>query len=142
MHRQILLSSSVTIIENSFCQKPYDKKVFCPKIRIIFLVTKSSLDEIIVTGSCRKELAGTSVADPGCLFWIPDLNCFIPDPGSQIQGLNDPVSRVSASKNLRFLNPETVSKLSEKLSGMFIPDPRFQIQILFYPGSRIRIQGS
>ncbi len=38
----------------------------------------------------------------------------IPDPGS-----------ASASKNLSIFKPKTVSKFSEKLSGMFIPDPDF-----------------
>ncbi len=37
---------------------------------------------------CRKIISyltwhSSSVADPGCLFRIPDLNFYIPDPGSK-----------------------------------------------------------
>ncbi len=51
------------------------------------------------------EFQLTSVADPICLSRIPD-----PHPHQRIYV---------------FLNQQTVSKLSEKLSGMFIPDPDF-----------------
>jgi hypothetical protein len=51
---------------------------------------------------------------------------FIPDPNFSILDLNDlgadphPHQRIYV-----FLTQKTVSKLSEKLSGMFIPDPDF-----------------
>jgi hypothetical protein len=56
-----------------------------------------------------------NVADSGCSSWIPD-----PNFSSRIQDLKDSGSqkRIQA-----FLALKTVSKLSEKLSGMFIPDP-------------------
>jgi hypothetical protein len=57
----------------------------------------------------------SSVADPGCLYRI--LNFL-----SRIQGKKDPRS---ASENLSIFNHNNVSKLLEKLSGMFIPDPDF-----------------
>jgi hypothetical protein len=40
-------------------------------------------------------------------------------PGSKIQGQKD---SGSASKNIYIFNPKIITKLSEKLSGMFIPD--------------------
>jgi hypothetical protein len=46
-------------------------------------------------------------------MFIPDFS--IPDPGSKIP---DPHQRIYV-----FLTQKTVSKISEKLSGMFIPDP-------------------
>jgi hypothetical protein len=55
------------------------------------------------------------IPDPN--FSIPDLNFSIPDLGSKrfrIPDLN-PHQRIFAQK--------TVSKLSEKLSGLFVPDP-------------------
>ena len=53
------------------------------------------------------------IPDSGSHFFHPESRAIkIPDPGSG-----------SASKNLRIFNPENVSKLSEKLYGMFIPDP-------------------
>ncbi len=53
-----------------------------------------------------------SVADPACLFRIPDPNFSIPDPGSRMLSLKDPNSG-SASKNLSILNQKLVFKLSE-----------------------------
>jgi hypothetical protein len=47
-------------------------------------------------------------------------------PGSRVKKISDPGSE-SASKNFR---PKTVSKLSEKLSGLFVPDPDFFPRIL------------
>ncbi len=62
------------------------------------------------------------IRDPKSFWpWITDRNFSIPDPGSRVKKITDPGSG-SASKNLSILNLKTVSKLSEKLSGMFIPD--------------------
>jgi hypothetical protein len=43
-------------------------------------------------GSGSATLTLTSVADPGCLSRIADLNCL--HPGSQIQGQKDSGSRI------------------------------------------------
>ncbi len=50
-------------------------------------------------------------------------------PGSRAKKIPDP-SYVSASKNLTILTLKTVSKLPEKLSGMFIPDPDFSPSLI------------
>ncbi len=55
-----------------------------------------------------KGTVQVSVADPGCLGRIPDLNFSIPDPSQK-----DPRSRY-AYKNLSIFNPKTVSMLQEK----------------------------
>ncbi len=68
---------------------------------------------------------GPSVVDRGCLSRIRIFP-------SRIQGRKDPGS-ASASKNLSIFNPKkTVSKLSEKWSGMVIPD----LDIFPHPGLR------
>ncbi len=51
---------------------------------------------------------------------IPESNFSISDPRSKVKLIPDP-----ASKNLNNFKPKTISKLSEKLSGMFIPDSDF-----------------
>jgi len=56
-----------------------------------------------------------SFADPGCLSRIPD-------PLSKRFRIR---IRIKEFKYFHFLTLKTVSKLSEKLSGMFIPDPDF-----------------
>ncbi len=59
----------------------------------------------------------TSVADPGCLFRIPDPNFF--HPGIRIFFIPEP-----QSKNLSILTPnKMVSKFSEIWFELFIPDP-------------------
>jgi hypothetical protein len=59
-----------------------------------------------------------SVADPGCLFQIPDPNFF--HPGSRVKKI--PGSAFT-SKNSSILTQKIVSKLSEISSKMFIPNP-------------------
>jgi hypothetical protein len=51
------------------------------------------------------EHKNSSVEDPGCSSWIPDLTFSILDHGSRIQGLQDPGSG-SASKNFSIFNPK------------------------------------
>ncbi len=58
----------------------------------------------------------------------------IPDPEFRVAKIPEPGSK-STSKNFSILTLLTVSKLSEKLSGMFIPDPDF------FP-SKIRIRNT
>jgi hypothetical protein len=43
---------------------------------------------------------GISDADPGCLFWIPDPNIFIPDPGSGSKRLWMIFSRVAVNNKV------------------------------------------
>jgi hypothetical protein len=69
-------------------------------------------------------------------MFIPDPNFSIPDPRSRVKKIPDPGFGY-ASKNLIFLAQKIVSKLSEKLSGMFIPDP----DLVFF-SSRIPDTGS
>ncbi len=59
-----------------------------------------------------------SVAVPGCVSRIPDPNFSIPDPGSENCG-----SRIRIRIKEVFLILNTVSMLSEKLSGMFNVHP-------------------
>jgi hypothetical protein len=66
------------------------------------------------------DLLANSVADPGCLSWIPDQN--FSHPGSWAQSQKHPRFG-SASKNLSILTQKIVSKLSKIWSGLFIPDP-------------------
>jgi hypothetical protein len=77
-----------------------------------------------------------SVADPRCLSRIRIFP-------SWIQGKKDSESRIRIHiKKIKvFLILKIVSKLSEKLSGMFIPDPDFFPSRIPHPdpGSRIRI---
>ncbi len=53
---------------------------------------------------CEKETVWSSVADPGCLSWIPDPNFFIPDSGSRVKKISGPGS---ASKSLSIFNPKS-----------------------------------
>ncbi len=55
-------------------------------------------------------------------MFILDPNFSILDPGSRVKKIPDPGSG-SSLKTLSILTLKTVSKLSEKLSGMFIPGP-------------------
>jgi hypothetical protein len=64
---------------------------------------------IVVTLALSK--VATGVADPGCLFRIPD-----PIFLSRIQSLKDP-----GSENLSIFNPKNVSKLSE-ISNILVAD--------------------
>jgi hypothetical protein len=59
-----------------------------------------------------------SVADPGSLSRIRDPNFSIPDQESKRFRIPDP----DPHKEFKYYSPITVSKLSEKLSGLFIPD--------------------
>jgi hypothetical protein len=69
------------------------------------------------------------LADPARLSWILD-------PWSKRLRITDP----DPHQIFFFLFPaKTISKLSEKGSGMFIPDPRSGF--FLHPGSRTQIQG-
>ncbi len=72
-----------------------------------------------------------SVANPGCLYRIPDPNFSIPDPESTVKKIPDPDPHQRIK--VRCFKPKSVSKLSEnhlKWSPRirFSPHPGFPIQ--------------
>jgi hypothetical protein len=72
--------------------------------------------------------SGIFIPDPGSEFFHPVPGSLL-DPGSK--RFPDPESGfASASKNLSIFTQKIVSKISEKLSGMFVPDPDLDF---FYP---------
>ncbi len=88
-------------------------------------------------GKCGKAqtitcCSGISVADPGCLFLIPDPIFFIPDPGSKRYRIRIRI------KEFKYFKPKKLFLSSRKYdSGC-----SSRIRIFPHPGSRIRIQGS
>ncbi len=63
---------------------------------------------------------------------IPDPNFSIPDPRSKRFRIRMRIKEYMVSS----FTPKTVSKISEKLYGMFIPDPG--AGFFFHPGSQIQ----
>ncbi len=87
-----------------------------------------------------------SVADPGCLFRIPDPYFSMPDPGSRVKNIPDHGSG-SASKNIRILNLKMFLNsrkndlgCSSRIGFFAFADPRFRGQK--GTGSRIRIRNT
>ncbi len=59
----------------------------------------------------RKVLLSSSVADPGCLSWIPELDFSTLDP---ISGFFHPVSHIrntKLTKDFEYFNPKIANKL-------------------------------
>jgi hypothetical protein len=57
------------------------------------------------------------IPDLGCLSWIPDLNCSIPDPKSRVKKILDPKTTF-AEKNFSIFSPKNCD-----LDFLPIPDP-------------------